>query len=1324
MTLTQFLKPLNIVIIGTLIGYTYFQPLFAQITLDESLGNPIILTGPDYQIPPEVGQQQGTNLFHSFHEFNLHPDESATFSGIPSTQTIISRVTGKQPSHLNGLLRSTIPHADFYFLNPFGIIIGPHAKLDVSGNMHLSTADHLKLADGNHFSAQLSESSTLTTAPVTHFGFLDDTIAPILITGHGKLTENLETGLQVAEGKMLSLIGGEITLEKGNFIETTIPPTSTPTLPKITLLPSLAAPGGQINLISLASPGQVQLHHGWVDVSSFRKLADLSITQKTQILTSSLGAGHLILRAGKITISDSELELRTLGDRPGGLFDLQAQHITFSAGTVVNGHTHGAGKSIDIRIQATDQVTLTGENAYGITRFLVRSGNEGDEKKTEVNTGPAGTVSIEANDIQITQGAGISVSTYTRGKGGDILLKAKENITLSGESTRGQNSYLGSASIYEGEGAGNTGNTLLEANTIFLNNGVYINSRTVSDGHVGTVTLRAHNQLNLTGKNSGGAGSRVYVTTTNKTGRAGDILIDTRDLLLADGAYLTSSSFGPGRAGNIEIQATGTVTVTGTNDKGWRSTISSSSNSRKEGVLGGEGGNITIKANQLIVKEGAGIAASSIAAKGMQTNRAGTINLQITEGIELIGVNPFGENEDGFGSGIYARSMGSENNAGEGGKITLEAGYLTIEEGAVIKSSTNNTAPGGNIQITVHGPITITGKADPNQLQTPAYSQVQYLQEFTPTNYNQSASGIYASSEGQHANAGAGGNITLTAKTLTLTHKGKISTSSAGGGKAGNIIIEVEQLHLDDHAMIASESRLLNTYHFATEAERDQHLLIIGDTIEVTDMGNHKMGGYVNLGTSLISTVPIDTVHNLTELYQLPQNYNLHNGYIVKVNDIGNGNPSNFIYTHSSAYNLSEWVRIDEQAPQITLNTLSELDNITGWFEESKLPHPAGTLIQVNQAGNGKPANFIYTASIINPTTGNRQAQPLRLNTFSLTDPAQLNQLTENHFLQQGDLATLENPTDHGNLTDHENQRLIYDGQHWVPLNTHPHSIATLKELQQLTIAKIGDIAKFPGTEQNIINQIYTGQQWIPLNKTYYINNLSERDTLPVTNGDLVKVAHLDTGQPAHFLYFEGQWLSQARGGEAGNLILNLHDNLHLSNHSAMTTEATSSGGGQIHIHAPQHILLENSQLTTSVQEGIGNGGNVTLTYPDFVILKQGQIRAQANEGQGGNIHIQAQQLISTPDSLISASSQLGIDGEVNIEAPDQAIIEELNHLPITFIDISNLLRQTCQFKSWEEYENRSRFTFSPLMGSSLSPNGWQSSRLSSLQLFGRPCRK
>ncbi len=89
-------------------------------------------------------------------------------------------------------------------------------------------------------------------------------------------------------------------------------------------------------------------------------------------------------------------------------------------------------------------------------------------------------------------------------------------------------------------------------------------------------------------------------------------------------------------------------------------------------------------------------------------------------------------------------------------------------------------------------------------------------------------------------------------------------------------------------------------------------------------------------------------------------------------------------------------------------------------------------------------------------------------------------------------------------------------------------------------------------------------------------------------------------------------------------------------------------------------------------------GGNVTID-PQFVLLQNSQIVANAFEGQGGNIRIQAQRaFLADPASIVSASSALGINGVVNIQAPVTSISGAIAPLPQEFAPITELLRDRC----------------------------------------------
>jgi hypothetical protein len=118
--------------------------------------------------------------------------------------------------------------------------------------------------------------------------------------------------------------------------------------------------------------------------------------------------------------------------------------------------------------------------------------------------------------------------------------------------------------------------------------------------------------------------------------------------------------------------------------------------------------------------------------------------------------------------------------------------------------------------------------------------------------------------------------------------------------------------------------------------------------------------------------------------------------------------------------------------------------------------------------------------------------------------------------------------------------------------------------------------------------------------------------------------------------------------GDAGNIVITASDSL-LMNNSAITTEAKRADGGNIHVNAGYMVSLIDSKITASVGGGPETtGGNITID-PHYVILNDSQIIANAYEGRGGNIRIIADVFLASPESVVDASSELGIDGTVDI---------------------------------------------------------------------------
>ena len=209
-----------------LLGLSLCAQVQAQIVTDGTVGPAQNLTGPNYTIPESLGTRSGANLFHSFSDFNINTGESADFtSGFAGvTDHVISRVTGINPSNIDGLLRNSIPGSDFWFMNPNGVLFGPNAALDVPGSFHVTTADFLLLGqceaapvDCGRFDAGNPGDSVLTFTPPSVYGFVDNDIGSISVTGN----PGSPVTLQVPDGETFSFVGqlGSVDASDGSLTD-------------------------------------------------------------------------------------------------------------------------------------------------------------------------------------------------------------------------------------------------------------------------------------------------------------------------------------------------------------------------------------------------------------------------------------------------------------------------------------------------------------------------------------------------------------------------------------------------------------------------------------------------------------------------------------------------------------------------------------------------------------------------------------------------------------------------------------------------------------------------------------------------------------------------------------------------------------------------------------------------------------------------------------------------------------------------------------------------------------------------------------------------
>jgi len=191
---------------------------------------------------------------------------------------------------------------------------------------------------------------------------------------------------------------------------------------------------------------------------------------------------------------------------------------------------------------------------------------------------------------------------------------------------------------------------------------------------------------------------------------------------------------------------------------------------------------VLIEAGELELKEGGQIQTVSNNVSH-SSGAAGDIIVQVQGTLLIHGSRPKANSSKfPFNSGIYSSSFASDKQAGAAGNITLYANQLIMQNGGTINTSTNNSSKSGNLNIHVNQ-LDINGQV---------------------TNLDLATSGLYASSSSPKIDAGKAGNIIIEANSIHLNHNGKMTTSAQNAG-GGNITLHNRGiLYLYNGSIIAS----------------------------------------------------------------------------------------------------------------------------------------------------------------------------------------------------------------------------------------------------------------------------------------------------------------------------------------------------------------------------------------------------------------------------------------------------------------------------------------------------------------------------------------
>jgi len=176
-------------------------------------------------------------------------------------------------------------------------------------------------------------------------------------------------------------------------------------------------------------------------------------------------------------------------------------------------------------------------------------------------------------------------------------------------------------------------------------------------------------------------------------------------LLLSDGGRVTASTYGLGDSGNVTINASSLVQLTGfspTKDQLPSAILAQANNGST-----GNGGNLTITTGRLIVRDGGQVSAATFGA-----GLGGVLDVRASDSIEVSGTSPNRQ----FTSGLYSESRSTGNSTGKAGDVTISTPVLLLSDGGVVKASTFGSGQAGNITVNASSLVQMIGSSADGQL--------------------------------------------------------------------------------------------------------------------------------------------------------------------------------------------------------------------------------------------------------------------------------------------------------------------------------------------------------------------------------------------------------------------------------------------------------------------------------------------------------------------------------------------------------------------------------------------------------------------------------
>ena len=1273
-----------------------------RITIDGrfSPAQTLVPTNGVYSIGASLGKQMGSNLFQSFGLFGLSTGQTAQFSGPKTISNVIGGVSGGSPSSINGKIQSTIAGANLYLINPSGIVFGPNATVNVSGSFYASTASYLKLADGTKFQITANPNGKLSMASPAAFGFMNAKPAAITVNG---------STLGVPAGQTLGLVAGPISITAASATGA-----------------ALSAHGGTIHIASVAGTGEVPVDPHNPPALTVTNFGPVNITGGSTLDVSNpsgLGAsGSVFIRSGALTIDASQITANNHGAGTGGPIAITATgQIALTNGGALRSSTQRSGAGGAIAITA-GSVVLDGGAAMNSS-----TGIFSNTSSIASGAGAGGPITVVAGELSIYNAAAVFAQSSVAGAGGPIAVIADSVVLDGGAVAMNPSTGIFSATSSAASGAGNGGPITITAGELALHNGANVLAQSFGIGVGGAAAASVSGSLTVdtgaslgTLANAGGKAGDVSINAgqvtidmtvgattsvldgigsltgfaflngeTGNTGNAGDVSVTTSALTARNSGDVESYTEGPGNSGRVSVNVSGPLTIDSSNGTpGYPAGIlGDSSGSGNAGPVAvtartlsivdggvvssdanasGNAGSVSVTAAGGLTIASGGVISSSIF---LPSGSAGNVSVNVPGGLLMIDgtMTPPGGN-----TGIFAQA--NPGSTGDAGAIAINAGSLTIVNGAEISTSTY-AGNAGSVSVSVADELKIDGV--PIIPGEPAV--------FT---------GIH--SDAEPGSTGSAGPVSVTAGSIFLLNDGEISSGAAPAappsaefpdglpastGNAGQVTVAAGTLSVASNGQIASFT-VASGLGGTVTVTIDGQLTIDGaggDPLDLTGISTQTQGGGGNAGAITVTAGTLSIADNgvltsgTSPIASAPNSGNGGNISVVVDGQLtidGAGtNPNSLagIVANSEAGVSGNAGDISVEAGALSVvnggaiaSALRPYENLpTSTGNAGRVTVDVASLLSIS--GSGSQVSTATTPGSI----GSAGTVAVTAQQITLTNDAEITSATfgsgtggsvlvdasRGILIDNSEIsadAEAGSSSNAGELTITAPTLALTDGGQIVTntFGAGNGGIVSVKISGALSIDGLSGISADAG-EQSSGNagDLTVDAATLSLSTGGIISS----STAGAGNGGTVSV------RVPGLLMIDGSGLgsgisvaaSPGSGGNAGNLTVNA-GSLSITDGGEISANTFGPGrGGNVSVAVAGGVTLDAADIDANAELGSsGNGGNLTVSAGSLSITDGGDIAAVTHgPGRGGQVSVNVVGLLALDAGGIDADAEPGSSG-------------------------------------------------------------------------------